>query len=423
VSQERESPDHLPLARASERALTPGRSPGDGIGEIVISNRTKSGGMLRRRGGQRYAVVKDQGHRRGFQIRIFEDGQDQPLHTVRTRPGVLWKEACEQADQLLLAGVTPSEAQRPAALDLVQTAGRARKNPRHDQSERTPQMSLLDAGWPDPDRFPHNSRLSNVRHVVEADLLSAQNPLLVTGFVSLDSLLGLLGQVRANTGVQYIRLLLGHEPYAAGKTAFRVGSQRFADEIADYWLEHGVSLYLSGAVLAAIDLLENGRARARISGDTGVVHAKMYRTERAVTIGSSNYSRSGLVVQREANVRFTAAEEPQRFQEAAAFAERIWDEGEDYTAGLVGLLRQLLSAVTWQEALGRACAELLDGKWARSYQPVLLGDARPLWPSQVQGLAQAMWVLENVGSVLVADATGSGKTRLGAHLLAAALHR
>jgi superfamily II DNA or RNA helicase len=34
-----------------------------------------------------------------------------------------------------------------------------------------------------------------------------------------------------------------------------------------------------------------------------------------------------------------------------------------------------------------------------------------------------MWVLDNVGSVLVADATGSGKTRMGAHLIAAAMHR
>jgi hypothetical protein len=149
----------------------------------------------------------------------------------------------------------------------------------------------------------------------------------------------------------------------------------------------------------------------------------MYRTESAATIGSSNYSRSGLVEQIEANVRFTAKSEPDRFQEAAAFAEHIWEQGQDYTERLLELLRQLLSAVTWQEALGRACAELLEGQWARMYQPFLLGDALKLWPAQIQGLAQAMWVLENVGSVLVADATGSGKTRLGVHLIAAALHR
>ncbi len=73
-------------------------------------------------------------------------------------------------------------------------------------------------------------------------------------------------------------------------------------------------------------------------------------------------------------MRFAATDEPERFEEAAAFAERIWDQGQDYTAGLLELLRQLLSAVTWQEALGQASAELLEGTWARAYQPILLGD-------------------------------------------------
>jgi hypothetical protein len=218
-------------------------------------------------------------------------------------------------------------------------------------------------------------------------------------------------------------VLLGHEPYAAGKTVFRVGQERFADEIADYWLERGVSLYLSGEILKAIELLENGRVEARISGESGVVHAKMYCTESAATLGSSNYSRGGLIAQIEGNARYTADTEPERFRETIAFAERVWNEGKDYTDGLHKLLRQLLSAVTWQEALGRACAELLEGRWARNYEPLLPVDARQLWPSQISGLAQAMWVLENVGSVLVADATGSGKTRLGAHLISAALHR
>jgi hypothetical protein len=80
-----------------------------------------------------------------------------------------------------------------------------------------------------------------VQAVVDADLLASRNPLIVTGFVGLDSLLGFLASVRSST--ESVRLLLGHKPYAAGKTVFRVGQERFADEIADYWLERGVSLY------------------------------------------------------------------------------------------------------------------------------------------------------------------------------------
>jgi hypothetical protein len=82
------------------------------------------------------------------------------------------------------------------------------------------------------------------------------------------------------------------------------------------------------------------------------------------------------------------------------------------------LLLGLLQVVSWQEALARACAELLEGDWARHALTHQQGGAE-LWPSQRAGIAQALWVLENLGSVLVADATGSGKTRMGAHLVAA----
>ncbi|PSQ93610.1 MAG: helicase, partial [Proteobacteria bacterium SW_6_67_9] len=46
-------------------------------------------------------------------------------------------------------------------------------------------------------------------------------------------------------------------------------------------------------------------------------------------------------------------------------------------------------------------------------------DAADLWPHQRQGVAQALYILDRQGSVLVADATGSGKTRLGTRLVRA----
>lgn len=48
-----------------------------------------------------------------------------------------------------------------------------------------------------------------------------------------------------------------------------------------------------------------------------------------------------------------------------------------------------------------------------------LTDAASLWPSQKQGIAQALYVLSNQGSVLIADATGAGKTRMGTYLIGA----
>lgn len=101
-----------------------------------------------------------------------------------------------------------------------------------------------------------------------------------------------------------------------------------------------------------------------------------------------------------------------------AAAENFWAQGTPWEEEFRALLECLLQVVPWQEALARACAELLEGDWARDMLP-RPHDGLSLWPSQRAGIAQALWVLENLGSVLVADATGSGKTKMGASLMAA----
>ena len=79
--------------------------------------------------------------------------------------------------------------------------------------------------------------------------------------------------------------------------------------------------------------------------------------------------------------------------------------------------------MTWQEALARAAAELLEAKWL--WYPDLYNTLSRLkiWPSQMQAVGQALYVLDHHGGLLIADPTGSGKTRLGAALHLALLNR
>lgn len=334
--------------------------------------------------------------------------------------------------QLLLTGLSTTTTElSPAGNDerspLRPSRVRGTRSGRRDPSPRSShpavgQVSLFEASWPDPFRFPHNRDGVSVRPVVEADLVNSRDPLIITGYTALDTLLSLLAQFDARSAsVSQVRLLLGHEPYLTRRPSLHLPKEGLADAIRDYWLDHGISLYQSTQLLAALNILRGGKVSARISSPDHLVHAKLYVADSAVTLGSSNYSHSGLVSQVEANARFTA-EEADRFAEGRRLAEHIWELGVEYTPALITLLEQLLQAVTWQEALARACAEILEGQWAKQYANAS-GEATPLWPSQKQGLAQAMWVLENVGSVLIADATGSGKTRTGAHLIDAAMHR
>lgn len=282
--------------------------------------------------------------------------------------------------------------------------------------------AFADGAWPFAGDFPHNRPGVTVADVVEPDLAASADPLVITGYASLARVVSLLAGIEARRrkedGVRRVRVLLGHEPHVTFRTDFRHGDHAFRQSLRDYWLERGISLHLSAEVVAAKELLSSGVAEVRTSGPRPV-HAKMFVTETGITLGSSNYSTPGMLTQLEANVRFLPSDEG-RFRESRRLAEALWLEGVDYLAGLQELLDSLLQWVTWQEALGRACGELLHGQWARRYlAPNHLNDDDWLWPTQEEGIAQALWVLENVGSVLVADATGSGKTKMGAHLVRA----
>lgn len=275
--------------------------------------------------------------------------------------------------------------------------------------------------WPDPNRFPHNYFKVFVDGPVGDDIRSSASPLVITSYTSLDRVISLLAHLElvhsANPDVsQEAKIVIGHEPSRTRRKDFRDSRQRFEQEISKFWLKQGISIARSAHVIAAIQCLQREAIQVRTSGNR-VIHAKMYITERAATLGSSNYSISGMQKQAEANCRFTTDDDPERYDECAQLAEAIWQEAVDYKLSLQALLTRLLLKVDWQEALGRACAELLEGRWAAE----ILNEATTpvLWPSQRAGIAQALWVLGNAGSVLIADATGSGKTRMGAQLLAA----
>ncbi|MDZ7787774.1 MAG: SNF2-related protein [Halofilum sp. (in: g-proteobacteria)] len=269
--------------------------------------------------------------------------------------------------------------------------------------------------WPDPARFPLNATGSSVHARIKADLAGSANPLIVTAYTALDYLIEQLPDLDADGPV---RILLGTEPTVGHATRIRPGRTDFPTEIREYWLARGVSLRLSARVIRFIEALRAGRIEARyLERDGRRAHAKIYLGDRAVTAGSSNFSKSGLVQQHETNVRFDARRDPRRYQELANIAENFWALGTDYTAGLIALAEQLLQQVDWRESLARACVELLEGEWAQAFLPATDPAGETLWPHQRQGIAQALYILDRQGSVLVADATGSGKTRLGTRLV------
>jgi len=279
--------------------------------------------------------------------------------------------------------------------------------------------------WPSQQRFPVNHGGSRVGEVLWGDLVESSSPLVVAGFASIGELIELLAAWGAKqTGRRPARLLFGNEPFGSAAKSFADPKVSFTEEVRDYWLEHNVSVLMSAKLLRAIELVETKRVEVRCLTGQRPLHAKIYVGADAATLGSSNFTGNGLRLQAEANARFERrSDEGERFDDLRRVAENFWSAAEDWHAEFLEILRELLREVSWQEALARACAELLEGEWATRYVGAGSLETQTLWPSQRSGIAQALWIIENVGSVLVADATGSGKTRMGAHLVRAVRDR
>lgn len=273
--------------------------------------------------------------------------------------------------------------------------------------------------WPRAEVLPYNWPRDHisVEGITHPDLQASEDVLLVMGYASLQHLCHFVSSLEADLPKR-VRVAFGTEPFIGGDRPSRGEHDTLSQQVRDYWLERGISIVHALAVLDTIEALREGRLETRVSRRSQGLHAKMFIGSSTVTIGSSNFTHPGLNAQLEANVRLLDDRKTGvHLREARKLGEVYWKLCVPFDEELLALLEQLLRRVTWQEALARACAELLEGEWAREQLRDELGHAQRLWPSQVQGIGQALYVLMEVGSVLIADATGSGKTRAGAWLL------
>ncbi|MBH8556992.1 SNF2-related protein [Hymenobacter negativus] len=257
------------------------------------------------------------------------------------------------------------------------------------------------------------------------DLKASTEYGILTGFTSLSELVTLFGGNKYDLPTfRAVRVMLGfeQEPRPRDKKGWPV-HQPLADEIRDYWLKRGISIIHGGAILRTIALLEEPEGWLKMRLLEGL-HAKLYVGDTHAMLGSSNFSPYGLGMNRqiEANVRFQRHSRSRaiakRYEYVQQLGQNFWDAGVDYNKRAVELLKSLLQVVTWPEALARAIAEILEGDSLFETGGLLAG-APKLWPHQRQGVAQALYVLDHLGNVLVADPTGSGKTKLVGTLLVA----
>ncbi|KAA9325051.1 SNF2-related protein [Adhaeribacter soli] len=266
---------------------------------------------------------------------------------------------------------------------------------------------------PDQERFPINRKRSDLKvgKVVEPDLQDSGEPWIVTGFSSLGYLVKFLGARSGWEKRKKIKLAFGFEPRKQLTKPRNADLPTFEEEAA--LLEEGFSIQNWSNLFRLIKLLESDVVEARFLDR---LHAKIYVGDSFATLGSSNFSTSGLTQQPEANVRvsrFGTSIEASQYEAFKQLAQFFFYEAKPCNDVLVALLKQQLKLTRWQETLARAIAELLERPWYKKVSELqdYLGKLS-LWPTQKEGINQALQTLQQHHCVLIADPTGSGKTKL-----------
>ena len=266
--------------------------------------------------------------------------------------------------------------------------------------------------------MPHNEGQNKVGKILEMDFHAADEISIVVGYSSLDRILRVIHDKKKT---QSMRILFGNEPSIGSLTQIKSSPKQLSEEVKRFWLEErNISLSHSFVLLDAYKKIENGDVSVAINAAVKPLHAKIFQTDDIAVVGSSNFSNSGLSTQREFNGRYSKAEDRERYNITSYFVEGCFSESEDYREELLELLRQLIRKTTWQEALACACWDMLDGMDSDELLKLFKLDEKSLWPHQRQAIAQGLSILREQGSVLVADATGSGKTKTGLWLMTAA---
>lgn len=276
--------------------------------------------------------------------------------------------------------------------------------------------------WPPQESFPLNIKSlgRNVQDVVYPDIENSAEYIVVTGFTSLSNLIDLFGH-KEYEKLTKVRILIGFEPNIRGRKKYV--KLKLDKEIKDYWLRRGLSIMLGGAVMNLIHKIDKNEVEFKFKDK---LHAKIYVGDNYALLGSSNFSFNGLNKQEEANIRVNKnglAEESNQYAAIKLIAESYYDEATPYDEKMKALLEALIKDVTWQEALARAIAEVLEGHWMDDYKSILMRlEQIKLWPSQWKGIAQAITILQAESNVLIADPTGAGKTKLCTSLILSLKH-
>ena len=278
-----------------------------------------------------------------------------------------------------------------------------------------PTLDFDKKNWPENYLFPLNLKVEKrtVLQEIKKDLTTTSNILIVTGFTSLSFIIDFFGREIDFEKVNQAKIILGFYPLVHKRKYWNL--KKLPDEVKEEWLTKGVSIFNGGgaASIEIIELIKKKKIKFKFSNK---LHAKIYVSDDCAVLGSSNFSKNGLEIQKEANIRIEKKKNEicgKQYEDIKQIGNNFYDDGIDFTKEIIKLLEQLLAVTSWEETLARAINEILEGN-AVNDNPELLEriNNNSLWPSQKTAIGRALNILHEHQNVLIAEPTGSGKTKV-----------
>jgi len=213
------------------------------------------------------------------------------------------------------------------------------------------------------------------------------------------------GAIRRGLADKPLRFLLGREPNETLKWEDEILRELEQEEDDTEYFE---------LLQDAIQYFDNPLRQIRVL--TGpFFHGKAYigaypslkEIRRGVgVVGSSNFTYGGLVHNRELNMLNT---DRQVVEELIHWFDEQWSNSVDYKDTFLSFLRNYITTRSAYEVIAKALYETYKSRIDESLDNRKM--LRTLYPHQVLSVRDASDKLENHNGVLIADATGLGKSR------------
>lgn len=250
--------------------------------------------------------------------------------------------------------------------------------------------------------------------------------LFVSGFSSLGFFSHLFKEVYLdpNRTTKKIKFIIGNE---VTKPTYRIQEEvkkHFKNNSFDYYYFSGIELlkkFLSNKKLLDKELGFSRDLDLEIKIEEGerTLHAKIFVYDNSIIHGSSNLSYSGTVSQLELNSQVFSSEET--FPVIKSIAQEYWNSktAVDYKKDLLSLFEENITFCdSFENAMHVFQDNFINGDWFRKeslkYQEEFYNQ---LWVHQQRSIGQAVTILQKYGAVIIAEPTGSGKTKIATTIL------